>query len=147
MALRTFQKFPFSFLGLRYCIVTLVQLFILFYPHQDEDTTNDVTTNNHQMVHQQQEDEEFGITSIAISDSPDCAIRAVLLDLNPYGRVPKMETLLGYIDIWSLIKINQFHAFFRIGLSEASTFSYSKRYECTEHSVEISRFFCHSDFT
>ena len=89
------------------------------------------------MVHQQQEDEEFGITSIAISDSPDCAIRAVLLDLNPYGRVPKMETLLGYIDIWSLIKINQFHAFFRIGLSEASIFSYSKRYECTSYVVVV----------
>ena len=89
------------------------------------------------MVHHQPEDEEFGITSIAISDSPDCAIRAVLLDLNPYGRVPKMETLLGYIDIWSLIKINQFHAFFRIGLSEASIFSYSKRYECTSYVVVV----------
>ena len=103
------------FLGLRYCIMTLVQLFILFYPNQKDDLDSS------------EFNEEFGITSVAISDSPDWAMRAVLLDLNPYGRVPKIETLLGYIDIWSSVKINQFHAFFRIGLTEASIFSYSKR--------------------
>ena len=100
--------------------MTLVQLFMLFYPNQMDD--NELNNSN-----SDDELNQFGITSVSISDSPDCAIRGVLLDLNPYGRVPKMETLLGYIDIWSLVKINQFHAFFRIGLTEASVFSYSKR--------------------
>jgi hypothetical protein len=108
--------------GLRCAIVTLVQLFSLFYPkildHQDnlDESSEDI------------EDDEHGITSVAISDSPDFPMRAVLLDLNPYGRVPKMEVLLGMMDVWSLIKINQFHAFFRVGASDASFMCYTKRY-------------------
>ena len=75
----------------------------------------------------QSEDEEYGITSVSISDWPDFAMRAVLLDLNPYGRVPKMDTMLGIIDVLSLIKINQFHIFFRVGSTDASYLCYCKR--------------------
>ena len=64
---------------------------------------------------------------VAISDWPDFAMRAVLLDLNPYGRVPKMDTLLGIIDVLSLLKINQFHTFFRVGSTDASYLCYCKR--------------------
>ena len=70
---------------------------------------------------------EYGVTSVAISDWPDFAMRAVLLDLNPYGRVPKMDTMLGIIDVLSLIKINQFHIFFRVGSTDASYLCYCKR--------------------
>ena len=31
-----------------------------------------------------------GIVSVHIADAPDLTMRAVLLDLNPYGRVPTM---------------------------------------------------------
>ena len=75
----------------------------------------------------QSEDEEYGVTSVSISDWPDFAMRAVLLDLNPYGRVPKMDTMLGIIDVLSLIKINQFHIFFRVGSTDASYLCYCKR--------------------
>ena len=66
---------------------------------------------------------------VAISDWPDFAMRAVLLDLNPYGRVPKMDTLLGIIDVLSLLKINQFHTFFRVGSTDASYLCYCKRWD------------------
>ena len=66
---------------------------------------------------------------VAISDWPDFAMRAVLLDLNPYGRVPKMDTLLGIIDVLSLLKINQLHTFFRVGSTDASYLCYCKRWD------------------
>ena len=41
-----------------------------------------------------------GIVSVHIADAPDLTMRAVLLDLNPYGRVPTMVIYLGiYVTI------------------------------------------------
>jgi len=113
--------------GLRHAISTLIQIFSLFYP-----SSSDGGNNNHDAAVlngglSQSEDEEYGITSVSISDWPDFAMRAVLLDLNPYGRVPKMDTMLGIIDVLSLIKINQFHIFFRVGSTDASYLCYCKR--------------------
>ena len=100
----------------------LLQLFGLFYPDSSDSGTHDVANGDVDA-----NDEESGLTSVAITDWPDFAMRAVLLDLNPYGRVPKMDTLLGMIDVWSLLKINQFHSFFRVGSTDASYLCYCKR--------------------
>ena len=107
--------------GLRHAIVTLIQILSLFCPYSlDSDAVSYSNSSS-------SESEDYGVTSVTISDWPDFAMRAVLLDLNPYGRVPKMDILLGLIDTWALTKINQFHAFFRVGTSDASYLSYSKR--------------------
>lgn len=111
--------------GLRHAITTLIQLFALFYP--DPNKPEDVNNSLDLPSEEAGEARDYGITSVVIADWPDFAMRAVLLDLNPYGRVPKMDTLLGLIDLWSLLKINQFHAFFRVGNTDASYLSYSKR--------------------
>ena len=106
----------------------LFQIFGLFYP-----SSGDGGNSNHDSAvvvngdFGQSQTEEYGVTSVAISDWPDFAMRAVLLDLNPYGRVPKMDTMLGIIDVLSLIKINQFHIFFRVGSTDASYLCYCKR--------------------
>ncbi len=104
--------------GLHYAITTLVQLFNLFYPCQGAQAEDQ---------EDQSETDDFGITSVAISDAPESPMRAVLLDLNPYGRVPKIEVLLGMVDIWSMLKINQFHCFIRVGTTEATFLCFSKR--------------------
>ncbi len=37
-----------------------------------------------------------GIVSVHIADVPDLTMRAVLLDLNPYGRVPTMVNFVSH---------------------------------------------------
>ena len=111
--------------GLRHAIVTLIQILSLFSPSSMDSA--DVNSSSSSCSISGSEEDYAGVTSVAISDWPDFAMRAVLIDLNPYGRVPKMDVLLGLIDTWALIKINQFHAFFRVGTSDASYLSYSKR--------------------
>ena len=59
--------------GLHNALVTLVQLFRLFFNKQDPE-----------------DDELAAIVPVQISDFPDSPLRATLLDLNPYGRIPKM---------------------------------------------------------
>ena len=120
--------------GLRHCIATLIQIFCLFYPDSGQKTPHILSSSSEEEGKSvngdnslTEEDREYGITSIAISDWPDFAMRAVLLDLNPYGRVPKIETLLGFIDVWALLKVNQFQAFFRVGNTDASHLSFCKR--------------------
>ena len=61
--------------GLHNAIVTLVQLFRLFF-NQQPDPDDD--------------DEMAAVVPVQISDFPDSPLRATLLDLNPYGRMPKM---------------------------------------------------------
>ncbi len=83
-----------DFQGLRHAIVTLIQIFGLYYPvTSNQDLISNEIPNS--KVEASSEETEHGITSVAITDWPDFAMRAVLLDLNPYGRVPKIETLLG----------------------------------------------------
>ena len=62
--------------GLHNAIVTLVQLFRVFSNLKSPDKHPD----------------NAAIVPVQISDFPDSPLRAVLLDLNPYGRVPKMVT-------------------------------------------------------
>ncbi len=50
--------------GLQHAVVTLAQLFRLF---RSDD----------------------GLLPVYLSDRPQCSVRALLLDMNPYGRVPK----------------------------------------------------------
>ena len=84
--------------GLHYAIVTLVQLFRLYFHeskfHEDSSLQN---TNGKPLKVKGEKSELFveiaEIIPVYISDYPDCAGRAVLLDLNPYGRVPKKVTL------------------------------------------------------
>jgi hypothetical protein len=81
--------------GLHYAIVTLVQLFRLFFhesKYREDDSLH--TTNSKKLKDSTGEQNESlleisEIIPVNISDYPDCAGRAILLDLNPYGRVPK----------------------------------------------------------
>ena len=81
--------------GLHYAIVTLVQLFRLFFhesKYREDDSLH--TTNTKKLKDSTGEPNESlleisEIIPVNISDYPDCAGRAILLDLNPYGRVPK----------------------------------------------------------
>ena len=118
--------------GLRHAIVTLIQILSLFSSSTLDST--DVASSS-----SEDDCSGAGVTSVAISDWPDFAMRAVLIDLNPYGRVPKIDILLGLIDTWALIKVNQFHAFFRVGSSDASYLSYSKRYRFSPYLMQMSK--------
>ena len=99
--------------GLHYCIVTLVQLFRLFV-HESKFREE----NYFQSDKKQSTEKSFGengstseiaeIIPVYISDCPDCASRAVLLDLNPFGRVPKkvnMKSKLRNKAIYTCMKI------------------------------------------
>ena len=81
--------------GLHFAIVTLVQLFRLYH-HQskvhEEKLKSPIKVRHHNTNPDERQDSNQDIAEIIpvyISDYPDCASRAVLLDLNPYGRVPK----------------------------------------------------------
>ena len=84
--------------GLHCAIVTLVQIFRLFFhesKYREADSLQN--TSSKQLNHNNEEQNESfleisEIIPVYISDYPDCAGRAVLLDLNPYGRVPKKVT-------------------------------------------------------
>ena len=97
--------------GLHNAIVTLVQLFRLFCKQPSEG----------------KQEEMAGIMPVQISDHPDVPVRAGLIDLNPYGRVPKIEVIFTIVDTMSLLKYNQLHAFFRIGKKNCSVFGYGER--------------------
>ena len=81
--------------GLHFAIVTLVQLFRLYY-HQsklNEEKPKSSQNGKHlydrEDVRQDSNKDIAEIMPVYISDCPDCASRAILLDLNPYERVPK----------------------------------------------------------
>ena len=81
--------------GLHFAIVTLVQLFRLYH-HQSKFNEGNFKSNTKGGQRNTNADERQDSTHdiaeiipVYISDYPDCASRAVLLDLNPYGRVPK----------------------------------------------------------
>ena len=81
--------------GLHFAIVTLVQLFRLYH-HQSKFNEEKIKSaskgkqNNTNKDERQDSTQDIAeIIPVYISDYPDCASRAVLLDLNPYGRVPK----------------------------------------------------------
>ena len=81
--------------GLHFAIVTLVQLFRLYH-HQskfNEEKFKQPIKGRHNNLNtdeiQDSTQDVAEIIPVYISDYPDCASRAVLLDLNPYGRVPK----------------------------------------------------------
>ncbi len=59
--------------GLHHAIVTLIQLFRLF---QSDD----------------------GLLPVYLSDRPSCAVRALMLDMNQYGRVPHFVSFRGSAD-------------------------------------------------
>ena len=88
--------------GLHCAIVTLVQLFRLFYHEskfqKEENPSNSSTAQvkDHDETNEHMS-EVTEIIPVYISDSPDCACRGVLLDLNPYGRVPKKVCIPSYI--------------------------------------------------
>ena len=81
--------------GLHFAIVTLVQLFRLYYHEskfRDDVSTQTIKERPYNEKAGERPDSNIDIAEIipvSISDYPDCASRAVLLDLNPYGRVPK----------------------------------------------------------
>ena len=80
--------------GLHYAIVTLVQLFRLFVHESTFREENPHHSTNNQSNEKANRRNKFQselaeIIPVYISDNPDCALRAVLLDLNPYGRVAK----------------------------------------------------------
>ena len=84
--------------GSHYAIVTLVQLFKLFFHETkfQEDISLQNTNGKPLKVKGEKSDlfvEIAEIIPVYISDYPDCAGRAVLLDSNPYGRVPKKVRL------------------------------------------------------
>ena len=83
--------------GLHCAIVTLVQLFRLFYHESKFQKENPVNSSTGQVNDQDETNEHMlevtEIIPVYISDSPDCACRGVLLDLNPYGRVPKKVSI------------------------------------------------------
>lgn len=114
--------------GLHYAIVTLAQLFALYYPDPKMSKKNhDEKDDEHSNSNSLDANDDEGIVSVQICDQPDMAMRAMLLDLNPYGRVPKLEVLLSTIDVWASIKVNQFHAFIRVGTSDqAALLCYTK---------------------
>ena len=80
--------------GLHFAIVTLVQLFRLYYHESkfneelSKSNTKDRHNNENSGEKQDSSQDIAEIIPVYISDFPDCTSRAVLLDLNPYGRVP-----------------------------------------------------------
>ena len=87
--------------GLHCAIVTLVQLFRLFYHESKFQKGNPRNSSTTQVTEQDEKNlnisEVTEIIPVCISDSPDCACRGILLDLNPYGRVPKKVCIPSYI--------------------------------------------------
>ena len=70
-------------------IVTVVFNVVLFFIAANQDEVSSLHVKKCQ-----------GIVSVHIADAPDLTMRAVLLDLNPYGRVPTMVINLGiYVTI------------------------------------------------
>ena len=101
--------------GLHFAIVTLVQLFRLYHHESkfNEELSKSNTResyNNENSGDKQDSSQDIAeIIPIYISDSPDCTSRAVLLDLNPYGRVPKK---VHYNSIkYSILYIVRTHCF------------------------------------
>ena len=89
--------------GLHYAIVTLVQLFRLFVHESKFREETQIQTDNKPKEKQTDGNESTSevaeIIPVYISDYPDCASRAILLDLNPYGRVPKKVIQQGCVVI------------------------------------------------
>ena len=81
--------------GLHFAIVTLVQLFRLYYHeskyNEELAKSNTKDRHNNENIGDKQDSSQAiaELIPVYISDFPDCTSRAVLLDLNPYGRVPK----------------------------------------------------------
>jgi hypothetical protein len=57
--------------GVHNAIVTLLQMFSLFG--------------------------EEGLLPVVVTDRPACAVRAMLVDMNPFGRVPKIVSTLLHV--------------------------------------------------
>ncbi|XP_043220663.1 uncharacterized protein LOC122381028 isoform X4 [Amphibalanus amphitrite] len=56
-----------------------------------------------------------GCPQLLISDRPRLAHRALLVDLSPHGRVPKLDSLCHLVDTLASLKMNQLHLFQRFG--------------------------------
>ena len=84
--------------GLHCAIVTLVQLFRLFVHESKYREADSLQTTSSKLLNDSNEEQTESsleiseIIPVYISDYPDCAGRAILLDFNPYGRVPKKVT-------------------------------------------------------
>lgn len=87
--------------GVHHACVTLAQMFHLF---RDDD----------------------GLIPVHVSDRPQCAVRGVLVDMNPFGRVPKFEILGQLVDLMSTLKLNQLQAFVRLSKGGGWSFSANK---------------------
>lgn len=87
--------------GIHYAVMTLLQMLAMF--------------------------REEGLISVVVADQPTCSVRAILLDLNPYGRVPNFDVMMQLVDVLCALKINQLQAFIRLNNHENEwCFSYSK---------------------
>eukprot|EP00095_Tigriopus_kingsejongensis_P012477 maker-scaffold323_size206388-snap-gene-1.15 protein:Tk12477 transcript:maker-scaffold323_size206388-snap-gene-1.15-mRNA-1 annotation:"Tankyrase-1" len=87
--------------GIHFAIMTLLQMMNLF--------------------------REEGLISVMVADQPACSVRAVLLDMNPFGRVPNFDVMIQLVDILGSLKINQLQAFIRLNAKESEwSFSFSK---------------------
>ena len=88
--------------GVNNAVVTLLQMFSLF---GDE-----------------------GLVPLILSDSPSCTVRALLLDLSPYGRVPSLDALMETVEVVAALKLNQLQAFIRVSKDSDWCFTYTKRW-------------------
>ena len=68
-----------------------------------------------------------GLVPLILSDSPSCTVRAFLLDLSPFGRVPSLDALMETVEIIAGLKLNQLQAFIRISKDSDWGYTYTKR--------------------
>ncbi|TRY72713.1 hypothetical protein TCAL_01136 [Tigriopus californicus] len=101
--------------GIHYAVMTLLQMLAMF---RDE-----------------------GLISVVVADQPVCSVRAILLDMNPFGRVPNFDVMMQLVDVLCALKINQLQAFIRLNNHDNEwSFSYSKSDLLTIHRFCRDRF-------
>ena len=86
--------------GLHHAVCTLLQLFVLF--------------------------KEEPLIPVSVWDAPETPVRGILLDLNPFGRVPKYDVTMQMVEVMADFKMNQLQGFIRVKLDENWSYSYSK---------------------
>ena len=70
---------------------------------------------------------EEGLVPLILSDSPACIVRAILLDLSPFGRVPSLDALMETVEVVAALKLNQLQAFIRVSKDSDWCYTYSRR--------------------
>ena len=70
---------------------------------------------------------EEGLVPLILSDSPACTVRAILLDLSPFGRVPSLDALMETVEVVAALKLNQLQAFIRVSKDSDWCYTYSRR--------------------